>query len=718
MVFVPFLRSSKKSSPTMKRVGSDLEADPKRIKEDDLDPNSFEAVVLSYQKKALYLQYAEYKRRSEMLLDDIDKYRHELSQFKSHTSELLGCIMTIEKGLGIETDPLPELILDRPDADRILNQRVDAILRALEQGDAPYDLKLNQQIARLQSQLALKNTEAEQLQAQIHDMSEQLHATEKKFDRIRLMQKPVEQEPEPSVQEKQEVLPIQNQNNEQQLQEAYQLAHHRLQELKSLNQNRLSLLEEINTLKIELQRERSHASALVGLEKQIRAHVQDKESLKTKSMTLLQQNQQLQLERRTFTEQVRTDEEKQRKIVEQELKKQQTESSRLRQERDNLQKQYDLLVSKASAEEQSKKTAIQQLETKHSRIQMLETELKRLKQSIAVAMSESALMEFFEQDPEANPYADLKHKLSLAETEIQRLKPLAKETPDITASMKPLQDKILFLEQELEKRKNLDADQLREKTNLLEKTHGALIAEVEAISKAYESLMEQNQKTTSELSQLEEQVQKATQEKIKLEQKCSSLAKQSTAQNNTVIAFRKQSDKQLEQIRKSEELVRNLTEQLQYLEKQIAAKDTVAEEEKMKNMKSENRITELTTLLDQYNARMEQMNAFLAKKTEEAEQEAEKARRAGEQVMQLQSKVESLSKPVSANEIAMQRQLEEYRLLLKCQSCNINFKSHVLLKCMHTFCFDCIDKMVQSRQRKCPSCALAFGKEDVRQVYL
>lgn len=54
-----------------------------------------------------------------------------------------------------------------------------------------------------------------------------------------------------------------------------------------------------------------------------------------------------------------------------------------------------------------------------------------------------------------------------------------------------------------------------------------------------------------------------------------------------------------------------------------------------------------------------------------------------EKLSTLSQKVEYLSK--TGADINIQKQLEDCKKLLKCQSCNHNFKSHVLLKCMHTF---------------------------------
>jgi E3 ubiquitin-protein ligase BRE1 len=76
---------------------------------------------------------------------------------------------------------------------------------------------------------------------------------------------------------------------------------------------------------------------------------------------------------------------------------------------------------------------------------------------------------------------------------------------------------------------------------------------------------------------------------------------------------------------------------------------------------------------------------MLKRKTEELDTEARNIRKAQESIAVLQGKVEFLTKPETANDIALQKQLDDCKKLLKCQSCHHNFKSHVLLKCMHTF---------------------------------
>ncbi|KAF6763101.1 hypothetical protein DFP72DRAFT_874675 [Ephemerocybe angulata] len=64
---------------------------------------------------------------------------------------------------------------------------------------------------------------------------------------------------------------------------------------------------------------------------------------------------------------------------------------------------------------------------------------------------------------------------------------------------------------------------------------------------------------------------------------------------------------------------------------------------------------------------------------------------------------------------------EEYqsmRSLLMCSTCDSNFRSVIVTKCMHTFCKPCIDARISTRQRKCPACGVAFAQSDVSTLYM
>ncbi|KAK0532937.1 E3 ubiquitin-protein ligase bre1 [Tilletia horrida] len=60
---------------------------------------------------------------------------------------------------------------------------------------------------------------------------------------------------------------------------------------------------------------------------------------------------------------------------------------------------------------------------------------------------------------------------------------------------------------------------------------------------------------------------------------------------------------------------------------------------------------------------------------------------------------------------------ESLRSLLRCSSCKDNFRERIITKCMHTFCAQCIEARIQTRQRKCPHCGIAFAQSEVQMLY-
>ena len=55
--------------------------------------------------------------------------------------------------------------------------------------------------------------------------------------------------------------------------------------------------------------------------------------------------------------------------------------------------------------------------------------------------------------------------------------------------------------------------------------------------------------------------------------------------------------------------------------------------------------------------------------------------------------------------------------MITCSVCNNEEKTVVLSKCFHTFCKKCIDKNIEIRDRKCPSCRIKFSAEDVKTLF-
>lgn len=62
--------------------------------------------------------------------------------------------------------------------------------------------------------------------------------------------------------------------------------------------------------------------------------------------------------------------------------------------------------------------------------------------------------------------------------------------------------------------------------------------------------------------------------------------------------------------------------------------------------------------------------------------------------------------------------LDKYRKLLRCSTCDKNYKDTVIVKCMHVLCRECVDGRLKMRSRKCPICGEGFSATDVKRIFL
>ncbi|OUM69680.1 hypothetical protein PIROE2DRAFT_37965, partial [Piromyces sp. E2] len=183
-------------------------------------------------------------------------------------------------------------------------------------------------------------------------------------------------------------------------------------------------------------------------------------------------------------------------------------------------------------------------------------------------------------------------------------------------------------------------------------------------------------------------------------------------------ALKRQSEKQLEIIRKYEDHEKNLTTLLSIAEKDNGNNLALIESHKKKALELTEICNEQKDKLEKTNKKFIEMGNIIREKTMALESEIVKNKRLGEEINASKKRIETLSKYENFGDSNLQKQLEEYKALLKCPSCNIKFKNHVLTRCMHVFCKECIDKRIESRQRKCPTCQEPFGKQDIKQIWL
>ncbi|KAJ2409229.1 E3 ubiquitin-protein ligase bre1 [Coemansia sp. RSA 2526] len=250
----------------------------------------------------------------------------------------------------------------------------------------------------------------------------------------------------------------------------------------------------------------------------------------------------------------------------------------------------------------------------------------------------------------------------------------------------------------------------------LERTSAMMERELQTICDSFAKLEEQNTSKVWDLSAKEQAVGRVVAEKCKYEEKFIGLNKEREAQRMANQALRNQNAKQLEHIKAIEERDRALAQQLSLVGGEAEKATQAWQATQTQLQEAQQRSQELE---DQARALEEQVRIAtqaLNERTESLGAVEHDRRRVQEALDAANRQLGEAEK--TADQTGLAKLCADYKTLLKCTTCQTNFKSHVLLRCMHVFCKQCIDSRIETRQRKCPTCSEPFGAKDVRQIYL
>ncbi|KAF9988578.1 E3 ubiquitin-protein ligase bre1 [Mortierella antarctica] len=535
------------------------------------------------------------------------------------------------------------------------------------------------------------------------------------------------------------------------------LAVTRLGELEEMKAQRIQLKNEMDQLRIQLNHipdDRTQDTQLVrNLLVQMQYARNDAEHYRSEATKLKVDLEELHLGRRKFMENLENEERSRRAALEGELKKLESNISRLRDSRDRFQQMYEARCTKDDYEMQQNQEIRKIANTRKDRITTLATDIQRLQIMLAANTGDKDAFAFYLHGPSDKSYLDdLKNKLRASEEQIETLSGELAVAKEAASQLRELEEVTLS-----ERRLKAQVEELTAKLNHLEGLLGSnpedpakaltatiqakdetiralelkvqaheavqapLLNELHTVATAWGQLEEATSRKVIELAQKEDLIYKLLSDKTRQESKCNLLIRAKDASANMTAVMKRQSDMQLDQIRKLEERERNLNMQMATLEREqtllnnsVALHKTKLQEYtqqnagfKDKHARQEERLTELQNLLKE--------------RTEAYENEAHARRRLLEETESMKRRIEENAKLESASSgehSEAAKQAARYLKLLKCPACDLNFKSHVILRCMHVFCKSCMDNRMEFRQRKCPTCRESFGAKDVKEIYL
>ncbi|KAJ3019352.1 UNVERIFIED_CONTAM: E3 ubiquitin-protein ligase bre1 [Siphonaria sp. JEL0065] len=500
------------------------------------------------------------------------------------------------------------------------------------------------------------------------------------------------------------------------------LAESRLKEIESLTAQKLELAQQFELYKInnglqQWDQPMVHPSIVAELENRVRIAQDLYMTNKKRADDLLLEGAEMKAEQRKYFDQVDTEEAAKRKVLENELKKMETDLARVRSHRDGLSEAAQLQKEKDAFETHQQKEIMFLAGSQKSKIQELESKIERLKMKLVTNDTDTFLREFFygkpkqeegDTDLEENIFSELRKRLDASEAKANELERLLRSFEN--ASQETLEkQQLLFAEStvrsELEKVKeqlaSLDPEasktvaELEVKIDFYQKSEARLIQEIEMLSAAWTDLETQNQRKVFNLAEKEDQILKLILERTKFDQKCERLTKERNMINNQVIALKRQSERQLEQIRKLEERERGLIGQLQTLEQDLATKTVTADVHRKKVTELNQKQMELVDKLEKLHAKFVEAERVLSEKMKQLSDDSHAQKRLLEKIEVLKKKLDSQPRTGEMADSYLQQENEDLKLLVKCSSCSNNFKSHILTKCMHTFCKGCLDDLFQ-----------------------
>lgn len=373
-------------------------------------------------------------------------------------------------------------------------------------------------------------------------------------------------------------------------------------------------------------------------------------------------------ERTDFQQGVKADADGQINEMQAKLTKTETDLARIRAARDDL--ISALNVKKvAEAERHKGMDQIKELASiRESRIQTLETEIKRLKDDPSLKMSEAD--------------AALIEKASVDElrTMVQKLQrqnaSLADELPGLEAAFTQAHQKATAKVMDLVEREARSNKLAAEKTKADEKYFAAM--------RAKDALNAEFQKAKTQLTKSAEWVQQLKDAEKKHMLKISSL-------ETRVEEFG--------------------TKQVNFEKERSAMQMKVAD--------AERKLDSARALVDKLNEDVKARERSIR-----AEAEGKRAVELENEKLKKQVEIKNLTTAGGAvsgkngNALDLEGQLEELRAIAICSVCTKNWKDTAIKVCGHVMCNDCATSRLTSRLRKCPLCNRQFSQSDLLAVHL
>lgn len=248
----------------------------------------------------------------------------------------------------------------------------------------------------------------------------------------------------------------------------------------------------------------------------------------------------------------------------------------------------------------------------------------------------------------------------------------------------------------------------------------AFLSEIEMIGQAYDDMQTQNQHLLQQITERDDYNIKLVLEGLRAKQVQDALLmdkrmlERETQQANSSVNFYEMKAARIEdQLKICSDQIQRLVE--------VKFQSSMTMDVTQKRLLDVKRSSEQTReSLEESQSKVDKSRAALLERQIEIEKERFEKRRLEEELEVLRRKASRLRAQTEGSSIIekLQQELGEYREILKCSICLDRTKQVVITKCYHLFCNPCVQQIIETRHRKCPTCSTTFGPNDVKSVYI
>ena len=229
-----------------------------------------------------------------------------------------------------------------------------------------------------------------------------------------------------------------------------------------------------------------------------------------------------------------------------------------------------------------------------------------------------------------------------------------------------------------------------------------------------------NVKSLSSILHLKQLSEQLEQEKVKMEislKSAQQLALTARLAANAKIRVEEEATKEKEmaqaELKQMKESFESLQNEKSAIEAELAASKAMIDEAKVESGVIRKRCDDLVTAATASEKERKQLEEALVIAKKDATEAAQKV-----------AMVQANARGGSGDKFDTEFTKEELTILvndlksrLACPVCNTREKKVINTRCRHMFCRQCVDKSLENRNRKCPSCGIRFDKKDIEDVW-